>query len=139
MTVNNISALSTANKISAVNNQMRNSSANLASGNRLNSAAQGAAELAIAMKMQSQIGGTSQAIRNAADGINMIQTAEGALIQTNAMLARINELSVQAANGIWNDSQRGFMQAEINQLQSEINRISSSTNFNGTKLIISRC
>jgi flagellin len=87
------------------------------------------------MKMGAQIGGTSQAIRNANDGISLIQTAEGALGSTHDMVGRVQMLSVQAANGTLSASQRSMIQTEINQLTSEINRVSSSTNFNGINLL----
>jgi flagellin len=115
--------------------QVSRSSTQIASGSRINSAADDAAGLAISAKMQAQIGGTNMAVRNALDGISMIQTAEGGLHATHDMLGRVQMLSVQAANGTLNDTQRGFIQMEIDQLMSEINRVSSSTNFNGIKLL----
>ncbi|MCL2634344.1 MAG: flagellin [Oscillospiraceae bacterium] len=131
----NINAMGTINKLNTANSQMKSSSSSIASGTRLNSAADDASALAIAMKMQSQIGGTNQAIRNATSGISLIQIADGALGNTNAMVSRMKELSIQSANGIFGDTERGFMQLEIDQLMSEINRISSTTNYNGIKLL----
>ncbi|MDR2532231.1 MAG: flagellin [Oscillospiraceae bacterium] len=136
MTVrNSLNAMGLANRLSINSNQTGKTSRNIASGSRINRAANDAAGLAIAMKMQSQIGGTGQAVRNVADGMSLIQTAEGALGGTQAMLGRIEMLSVQAANGTLTDTQRGFIQMEIDQIKSEINRVSSATNFNGINLL----
>lgn len=132
---NNTGAMNIAGKLNKNTNQLWKTSNKLASGNRINRAADDAAGLAIAMKMQAQIGGTSQAVRNVSDGISMIQTAEGALGGTQTMIARIEMLSVQAANGTYTNEERGYMQAEIDQIKSEINRVASSTNFNGINLL----
>lgn len=107
----------------------------LSSGNRINSAKDDAAGLAIANRMTSQVRGLDQAIRNANDGISLIQTAEGALQESTNILQRMRELSVQSANGIYSDSDRKTLQAEVKQLQSELTRISESTTFNGQKLL----
>jgi flagellin len=124
-----------ASKLAATSAQTGRTSANIASGSRINRAAADAAGLAIAMKMQSHIGGTGQAIRNVSDGMSLLQTAEGALGGTQEMLGRVEMLSVQAANGTLTDSQRGFIQMEIDQIKSEINRVASSTGFNGISLL----
>jgi flagellin len=107
----------------------------LSSGNRINSAKDDAAGLAIANRMTSQVRGLDQAIRNANDGISLIQTAEGALQESTNILQRMRELSVQSANGIYSDSDRKTLQAEVKQLQSELTRISETTTFNGQKLL----
>jgi len=107
----------------------------LASGKRINSAADDAAGLTIASKMTSQVRGLSQAIRNANDGISMLQTAEGAMDESTNILQRMRELSIQAANGIYNDANRASLNAEYAQLVSEIDRIASTTKFNGRGLL----
>jgi flagellin len=132
---NNLNALSAINRLLVSSNQMGRAAESVASGSRINRAADDAAGLAVSMKMQSQIGGTEQAIRNALDGVSMIQTAEGALDGTHAMLSRVKMLSVQSANGIYSNEQRGFIQMEIDQTMSEINRIAATTNFNGINLL----
>ncbi|MCL2698386.1 MAG: flagellin [Oscillospiraceae bacterium] len=136
MTVmNNLGAANTANKLKSTTNQLSKTQSNIASGSGINRAAADAAGLAIAMKMKAQIGGTGEAIRNVADGMSLLQTAEGALGGTQTMLGRMEMLSLQAANGTLNDEQRGFIQMEIDQIKSEINRVSSATNFNGINLL----
>lgn len=106
----------------------------LSSGFRINRAGDDAAGLAISEKMRGQIRGLNQASRNAQDGISLIQTAEGALSETHAILQRMRELAVQAANDTNNESDRGEIQKEINQLTSEINRIANTTEFNTKNL-----
>lgn len=107
----------------------------LASGQAINRAADNAAGLAVSEMLRGQIRGDDQAIRNSYDGSSMIQTAEGALNEDHAMLDRMKELSVQAANGTYTDEQRGFIQAEVNQLRTEINNISNTTSFNNKVLL----
>jgi flagellin len=105
----------------------------LSSGYRINRAADDAAGLSISESMRKQIRGLTQASRNAQDGISFSQTAEGALAEVQDMLQRMNELAVQAANGTNSSAQRGYLDDEVKQLKSEINRIGSDTNFNGQK------
>jgi flagellin len=107
----------------------------LSSGYRINSAADDSAGLAISEKMRTQISGLEQASRNASDGISVIQTAEGALVEVEAMLQRMRELSVQSANGIYTTEDRIAIQAEIDQLNEEITRISETTEFNTMTLL----
>jgi flagellin len=107
----------------------------LSSGYRINRAGDDAAGLAISEKMRSQIRGLSQASRNAQDGISLIQTAEGALNETQAILQRMRELSVQSATDTNNDEDRGAIQNEITQLKEEIDRIANTTEFNNQKLL----
>ncbi len=107
----------------------------LSSGLRINSAADDAAGLAISNRFTSQTRGLNQAIRNANDGVSLVQTAEGALQSVTDNLQRIRELSIQAANGTLNDADRGAIQSEIDQLSSEIERIGDTTTFNGRKLL----
>ncbi|MDR2558468.1 MAG: flagellin [Oscillospiraceae bacterium] len=132
---NNPGTQNIANRLNNTTNQLWKTSSNIASGSRINRASADAAGLAIAMKMRTQIGGTGQALRNVADGMSLLQTAEGALGGTQTMLGRIEMLSLQAANGTLTNEQRGFIQQEIDQIKSEINRVASATNFNGINLL----
>ena len=131
----NISALKACNILGKTGSALDKSLERLSSGYRINRAADDAAGLAISEKMKTQIAGLEQAARNAADGISVIQTAEGALDEVEAMLQRMRELSVQAANGVNTDEDRGAIQDEINQLNEEINRVSTTTEFNTKKLL----
>ncbi len=107
----------------------------LSSGLRINSAKDDAAGLAISERLNSQIKGLNQAVRNANDGISLAQTAEGALKASSDILQRVRELSVQSANATNSASDRQALQAEVGQLVGELDRISQTTEFNGTKLI----
>ncbi|KHO61019.1 flagellin [Thermoanaerobacter sp. YS13] len=107
----------------------------LSSGYRINRAGDDAAGLAISEKMRAQINGLNQAQRNAQDGISLIQTAEGALNETHAILQRMRELVVQAANDTNTTQDRANIQAEINQLLQEVDRISDQTQFNTKTLL----
>ena len=107
----------------------------LSSGLRINRAADDAAGLAISEKMRSQIRGLNQASRNAQDGISMIQTAERALSETQAIGQRMRELAVQSANGTYTDEDRALINQEFLQLKSEIDRIATDTEFNGNKVL----
>ncbi len=107
----------------------------LSSGLRINSAADDAAGLAISNRFTSQTRGLNQAIRNANDGVSLVQTAEGALQSVTDNLQRIRELSIQAANGTLNSADREAIQAEIGQLSSEIERIGETTTFNGKQFL----
>lgn len=131
----NISALKACNILGKTNSALDTSLERLSSGFRINRAADDAAGLAISEKMKTQIAGLEQASRNAADGISVIQTAEGALDEVEAMLQRMRELSVQAANGVNTDEDRAAIQDEIDQLNEEINRVSDTTEFNTKKLL----
>ncbi len=131
----NISALKTSNVLGKNNTALEKSLERLSSGYRINRAADDAAGMAISQKMKTQIAGLNQASRNASDGISVIQTAEGALIEVEEMLQRMRELSVQAANGTSTDEDRLQLQAEVDQLKEEINRISETTEFNTKKLL----
>lgn len=107
----------------------------LSSGLRINSAKDDAAGLAIAERFSSQINGLAQAKRNANDGVSLAQTAEGSLGETSKLLQRMRELAVQAANGTNSATDRAALQSEVNQLKSEVDRITSATQFNGQKLL----
>jgi flagellin len=107
----------------------------LSSGSRIVRAADDAAGLAISEKMKSHIRSLGQDMRNANDGISMIQTAEGAMNETGNILTRFRELSIQAASDTIGDVERGFIDKEVQQLGSEIDRIAKSTEYNGRKLL----
>lgn len=124
-----------ANNISNAQNSSSTSYNRLSSGSRINSARDDAAGLAISDRMSSSITGVNQAIRNTNDGLSMTQTADGALQETTSILQRMRELSVQSGNGIYNGSDRASMNEEFSQLNSELNRISETTSFNGQNLL----
>ena len=107
----------------------------LSSGYKINRAADDAAGLAISEKMRSQIRGLDRASTNAQDGISVVQTAEGALNEVHSMLQRMNELATQAANDTNTTQDRSQIQLEIDQLTSEIDRVSSTTQFNTMNLL----
>ena len=131
----NISALRANTYLNANNNALTKSLERLSSGYRINSAADDAAGMAISQKMKTQIAALDQADRNSSDGISLIQTAEGALSEVTNMLQRMRQLSVQAANGTYTDEDRESIQSEINELASEIDRISETTEFNTVTLL----
>lgn len=131
----NISAIKANSILGRNNSALDKSLEKLSSGLRINRAADDAAGMAISQKMKTQIAGLEQASRNAADGISVIQTAEGALSEVGAMLQRMRELSVQSANGTNTAEDREAIQAEINNLKEEIQRISDTTEFNTKTLL----
>ena len=131
----NISALNSYNQLSGNNNALAQNLKKLSSGYKINSAADNAAGLAISEKMRAQITGLETAQQNAQDGISLVQTAEGALTEVHSMLNRMVELSTQASNGTYSDTDRQKLQDEITELQNEIDRIADSTNFNGIDLL----
>mgnify|MGYP006305748301 CR=1 FL=1 len=110
----------------------------LSSGQRINRAGDDASGLAVSEKMRAQIRGLRQAERNAADGISLIQTAEGYLQESQDVLQRIRELAVQASNGIYTAEDRMQIQVEVSQLVDEINRVASHAQFNGLQLLTGR-
>jgi len=110
----------------------------LSSGLRINRAGDDASGLAVSEKMRSQIRGLNQAERNAADGISMIQTAEGYLQESQDIVQRLRELAVQASNGIYSTEDRMQIQVEVSQLVDEVNRIASHAQFNGMNLLTGR-
>jgi flagellin len=131
----NISALRAQAGSRVAQQSLQTAMERLSTGLRINSAKDDAAGLAIATRMTSQVRGYAVAIGNANDGISMAQTAEGAMGEVTNMLQRIRELAVQSANGTLSASDRTSLQAETNQLLSEINNISKTANFNGLKLL----
>ena len=125
-----------SNRMLNVNTQTQVKSAEkLSSGYRINRAGDDAAGLAISEKMRRQVRGLTQASTNAQDGISMVQTAEGALNEVHDMLQRMNELAVKAENGTLTTVDRGYIDAEVQQLISEIDRVASTTTFNEKNLL----
>ena len=121
--------------MNSVSSAMSKSTEKLSSGYKINRAGDDAAGLSISEKMRKQIRGLSQASSNAQDGISCVQTAEGALTEVHSMLQRMNELAVQAGNGTMSEDDRQNIQDEIDQLTSEIDRVSETTKFNETYLL----
>lgn len=136
LTINtNVASLNAQRNLGSSQGALNKSMQRLSSGLRINSAKDDAAGLAISDRMTSQIRGLNQASRNANDGISLAQTAEGALQESTNILQRMRELAVQSANDTNSSSDRGFLQAEVTQLISELDRISSTTTFNGRRLL----
>ena len=133
--VTNVSALNAQRNLQMTGLKLGKVLEQLSSGYRINRAADDAAGLGISEKMKAQINGDSQAIRNAQDGISMLQTAEGAMDEIHSMLQRMRELAVQAANGTYDAAARTSIGQEMTQLHQEIDRISNSTTFNGQELL----
>jgi len=131
----NIASLNSQRNLNTSQGALSTALQRLSSGLRINSAKDDAAGLAIADRMSSQIRGLNQATRNASDGISLAQIAEGALGETNNILQRIRELAIQSANATNSASDRMALQSEVNQLVSELDRIASTTSFNGLKLL----
>ena len=131
----NVAAMNTYSRLTAANTAKSNSLAKLSSGSRINKAGDDAAGLAISEKMKSQIGGLTQAKRNAQDGISLVQTAEGALNESHSILERMRDLAVQGKNGTLTDEDRGSIDKELNALHKELTRISTDTEFNTKKLL----
>ncbi|MGF2054403.1 flagellin [Vagococcus fluvialis] len=131
----NVPALNTYSRLTSANNAKSDSLAKLSSGLRINRAGDDAAGLAISEKMKGQIGGLKQATRNAQDGISLIQTAEGALNETQDIVNRMRDLASQGANDTLSNDDRAEINKEFNSLKEEIDRISQTTNFNGKTLL----
>ena len=108
----------------------------LSTGSRINTASEDAAGMAIGQNMTSQVKGLNQAVRNVNDGINMMQTAEGALGETSNMLQRMRELAVQSANGTYSSDQRTYLQTEFVALSSQIGKIANDTKWNDQNLLL---
>ncbi|SCN21291.1 Flagellin [Clostridium sp. N3C] len=131
----NLNALNAHRQMGINNTSAGKAMEKLSSGLRINRAGDDAAGLSISEKMRSQIRGLEQGSRNAQDGISLIQTAEGGLNETHAILQRMRELAVQAANDTNQDEDRAAIKKEIDELVSEIDHIAKSTNFNGKNLL----
>ncbi len=131
----NLTAMNSNRMLGLTTSSLSKSTEKLSSGYKINRAADDAAGLAISEKMRKQIRGLTQASTNAEDGISAVQTAEGALTEVQDMLQRMNELAVKAANGTQSVSDRASIQAEIDQLTTEIDRVAETTKFNETYLL----
>jgi flagellin len=131
----NIDALTAYRNLSSTQNSQSTSIERLSSGLRINKAADDAAGLAISQGLTAQINGIGQAVRNAQDGINVVQTADGALTETHSILQRMRTLAVQAANDTNDTNSRGDIQKEVTALSSELDRIADKTTFNNIKLL----
>lgn len=134
----NMSAIFAHNKLKITNNDLSGNMEKLSSGMRINRAGDDASGLAVSEKMRAQIRGLQQASDNAENGISFIQTTEGYLQETQDILHRIRELSVQSANGIYSDEDRMQIQVEISQLVDEVDRIASHAQFNGMNMLTGR-
>lgn len=136
MTINtNISSLSAQRYLTKTQNSLSTSMERLSSGLRINSAKDDAAGLGISTRLTAKISGMNQAVRNANDGISLLQTAEGATQEVTNLLQRMRDLAVQSANGTYSTGDRDSMNAEVSQLKSEIDRIVGATKFNGIGLL----
>ncbi len=131
----NTTALNAHRQLGGNNTAVGKNLEKLSSGFKINRAGDDAAGLAISEKMRSQIRGLETASKNASDGISLVQTAEGALTEVHSMLNRMVELSTQSANGTYAQQDRNNLQAEVDALNAEIERIATSTNFNGIDLL----
>ena len=131
----NLASLAAQRNLSAAGGDVQTALERLSSGLRINTAKDDAAGLAISERFTSQIKGLQQAKRNANDGVSLAQTAEGSLGETSKLLQRMRELAVQSANGTNSATDRAALQSEVNQLKSEIDRITTATQFNGQKLL----
>jgi len=131
----NVASIQAQYNVSKTNQSMQETMGRLSSGLRINSAADDAAGLAISERMTAQSSGLSMAIRNAQDSISLVDSAEGAMEEISTILQRMRELAVQSANDTNTSEDRAFLESEIEQLQSEIDRIASTTTFNGTNLL----
>lgn len=133
----NTSALFAQNALSKNARLMSNAMEQLSTGKRINSAGDDAAGLAIGESMTAQVRGLNQAVRNANDGINLLQTAEGAMVEQSNMLQRMRELAVQSNNGTLSTTQQGYLQTEFNALTTQIASIASNTTWNGMTVMAS--
>jgi len=131
----NVASLNAQRQLTGSGMSLDRATERLSSGQRVNSAKDDAAGLAIANRMTSQVRGLDQAVRNANDGVSLIQTAEGALQESTNILQRMRELAVQSSNGIYSNADRNTLNAESKQLKAELDRIASSTSFNGNNLL----
>ncbi|MBQ5491350.1 MAG: flagellin [Treponema sp.] len=131
----NMSSMYANRTLNISNDQLMGSIEKLSSGEKINRAGDDASGLAVSEKMRSQVRGLNQANRNIQNGVSFIQTTEGYLQETQDILQRIRELSVQSANGIYTDEDRMQIQVEVSQLVSEVDRIASQAQFNGMNLL----
>jgi flagellin len=131
----NVGAMAAARALQNTTIEQSKSFQRLASGNRITSAGDDAAGLSISEKLKSQIRSLGQAERNANDGVSFIQVAEGGMNEIGNILIRLRELGIQAASDTIGDTERGFIDKEVQQLKGEVDRIANVTNFNGTPLL----
>jgi len=131
----NVNSLVAQNAVNINARNLSKAMEQLSTGKRINGAKDDAAGLSIAQVMTSQIRGLNQAIRNANDGISLLQTADGAMIEQSNMLQRMRELAVQAASDTVTDTQKGFLHNEFSALRTEINRIGANTSWNDRNLL----
>ncbi len=132
----NVASVNAQNQLGRTTNGLKDIMTRLASGSRINKAADDAAGLAVSENLRADIRSLNMAQRNANDGVSLVQTAEGGLSETANMLIRLRELSIQAASDTIGDREREFLDKEFLQLKDEIDRIASITAFNGTRLLI---
>ena len=133
--VNNPTAIGAQGSVNNANNNLTKTIKSLSTGLRINSAADDASGLAVSEKLRAQISGLNKAATNAQDAISMLQTAEGAMGSMTSMVQRIRELAVQAGDPAYTSNDRAMLQLEVDQLKEEIDRVSSSTEFNTKKLL----
>ena len=133
--VNNSTAIGAQSSVNNANNDLTKTIKSLSTGLRINSAADDASGLAVSEKLRAQISGLNKAATNAQDAISMLQTAEGAMGSMTSMIQRIRELAVQAGDPAYTSNDRAMLQLEVDQLKEEIDRVSSSTEFNTKKLL----
>jgi flagellin len=131
----NVPSLAVQRNISNVGEEASKSYARLSSGNRITKSGDDAAGLSISNKLEASVRGMKMAQRNANDGISFVQTAEGGINEVSNILIRLRELSVQSASDTVGDTERGFLNKEVQSLKGEVDRIAKSTNFNGTNLL----
>jgi flagellin len=131
----NINALFAQSAMKTNAREMSSAMQQLSTGNRINSAGDDAAGVAVVQSMTAQIRGLNQAVRNANDAVNLLQTAEGSMVEQTNMLQRMRELAVQAANGTYSSTQRNYLKTEFDELGSQIDDISADTTWNGKQLL----
>ena len=131
----NLTAMNSNRQLGLTTSAQAKSTEKLSSGYKINRAEDDAAGLSISEKMRKQIRGLTQASANAEDGISAVQTAEGALNEVQDMLQRMNELAVKASNGTMSESDRSYVQNEVDALTTEIDRVAETTKFNETYLL----
>lgn len=131
----NTASINAQFNLNKVNKEMEKAMEQLSSGKRINSAGDDAAGIAIASRMESQVRGLNQALRNAADGQSLVDTAEGAMDEISNMLQRMRELAIQASNDTNSDSDRESLNKEVDSLMDEIDRVVSTTAFNGINIL----
>jgi len=138
ITNTNSSSLNTNNQLNKISKRLADTLEKLSTGKKINKASDNAAGLAIATRLSNAIQGNDVAIRNSSDGISLLQVADGAAGGISSSLQRMRELSIQAGNGALNPNDRQALQSEFNQLQDEVKRVISNTEFNGNSLLNSQ-